>query len=62
LFFEGFAESWRSSVVEHSLGKGEVESSSLSVSSRNWLYELKALASAMLAEQEKGFSPWSKRE
>ena len=26
--------SWRSSVVEHSLGKGEVESSSLSVSSR----------------------------
>ena len=25
---------WRSSVVEHSLGKGEVESSSLSVSSR----------------------------
>ena len=28
------APCWRSSVVEHSLGKGEVESSSLSVSSR----------------------------
>ncbi len=29
---------WRSSVVEHSLGKGEVESSSLSVSSRHLLH------------------------